>query len=180
MDKVSAAYWADSTFRDELAHSRTLAKVATQDYDLVYLAGGHGTMYDFPDNEHLQELIRRQYERGGLVGAICHGVGGLLNVRLSDGSYLISGRRLTGFSWFEETLARRKSVVPFNLEAELKQRNPIYRKAFFPMTSKVVVDGHLIRGKILSTLRRWLLSLCATSLYSLPSHRFASHERIKK
>lgn len=104
-------------------------------------------MYDFPNDIHLQELVRQQYERGCLVGAICHGVGGLLNVKLSSGAYLIGGRHLTGFSWFEETLARRKSAVPFNLEAELKQRNPIYKKAFLPMTSKVVVDGNLITGQ---------------------------------
>lgn len=128
LDKVSASYWADADFREELAHSRPLSEVVGERFDLVYLAGGHGTMYDFPGDVHLQELVRQQYERGALVGAICHGVGGLLNVRLSSGAYLIEGRRLTGFSWFEEALARRKSAVPFNLEAELKQRGPIYKK----------------------------------------------------
>lgn len=54
---------------------------------------------------------------------------------------------MTGFSWFEEGLARRKRVVPFNLEAELRLRQPHYSKAFIPMTSKVVRSGRLITGQ---------------------------------
>jgi len=113
----------------------------------VYLAGGHGTMYDFPDNTAMQSLISRHYEDGKMVAAICHGVGGLLNVKLSNGNFLIKGKTITGFNWFEESLAGRKKKVPFNLEAALKERESHYRKAFIPMTSKVVVDGNLITGQ---------------------------------
>ena len=86
-------------------------------------------------------------ESGKIVSAICHGVCGLLNVGLSDGQLLVAGKKITGFSWFEETLARRKKVVPFDLEAVLKERGADYRKAWIPMTSKVVVDGTLITGQ---------------------------------
>ena len=64
-----------------------------------------------------------------------------------DGQLLVAGKKITGFSWFEETLARRKKVVPFDLEAVLKERGADYRKAWIPMTSKVVVDGTLITGQ---------------------------------
>src|SRR5579871_5328719 len=104
-------------------------------------------MYDFPNDATMQSIIKEQYERDKIVAAICHGVGGLLNVKLSDGEYLIKGKKLTGFDWFEETIARRKREVPFNLEAALKQRDVNYQKAFIPMTSKVVVDGNLITGQ---------------------------------
>lgn len=82
-----------------------------------------------------------------MVAAICHGVCGLLNVRLSDGEYLVREKELTGYSWFEEILARREKEVPFNLEETLKKRGADYRKAFIPMTSKVLVDGNLITGQ---------------------------------
>lgn len=82
-----------------------------------------------------------------MVAAICHGVGGLLNVKLSNGEYLIKGKSLTGFDWFEETLARRKREVPFNLEAALKERGADLKKACIPMTSNVVVTGNLITGQ---------------------------------
>lgn len=61
--------------------------------------------------------------------------------------YLIKGKTITGFNWIEESIARRKKEVPFNLEAELKKRGSNYKKAFIPMTSKVVADGHLITGQ---------------------------------
>lgn len=95
----------------------------------------------------MQAIIRNHYESGKRVAAICHGVGGLLNVRLSDGEYLIKNKTITGFNWFEESLANRKKEVPFNLEASLKERGSNYQKAFIPMTSKVVTDGNLITGQ---------------------------------
>lgn len=131
----------------ELNHSKSLASVENESFDCVYLAGGHATMYDFPNDKTLQNIIAQQYESGKKVAAICHGVGGLLNVKMSDGNYLIKDKKLTGFDWFEESIARRKKEVPFNLEAELKARGVIYKKAFIPMTSQVVVDGNLITGQ---------------------------------
>ena len=59
----------------------------------------------------------------------------------------MKGKKITGFDWFEETLANRKREVPFNLEAALKERHVDYKKAFIPMTSNVVIDGHLITGQ---------------------------------
>lgn len=147
LDKISKNYWEDEAFKKELNNSKTLTEVADTAFDLVYLAGGHGTMYDFPNDTTMQSIIQKQYESGKKVAAICHGVGGLLNVKLSNGEYLIKGKKITGFNWFEESLARRKKEVPFNLEAELIERKSDYTKAFIPMTSKVVVDGNLITGQ---------------------------------
>ena len=147
LDKLSKDYWNAPEFRNKLQHVQSLAEVAGRTFDCVYLAGGHGTMYDFPENVVLQTLLKQQYESNKLVATICHGACGLLNVRLSDGEYLIKGKKLTGYSWFEETLARRKKEVPFDLEAALKKRGARYEKALIPMTSKVVTDGHLITGQ---------------------------------
>ena len=58
----------------------------------------------FPDNAVLQAILKTHFESGKIVSAICHGVCGLLNVGLSDGQMLVAGKKITGFSWFEETL----------------------------------------------------------------------------
>lgn len=147
LDKMTKDYYQSRTFMDELNRSKSLQEVENEKFDVVYLAGGHATMYDFPDDKILQSIIAKQYESGKMVAAICHGVGGLLNVKLTNGKNLIAGKRLTGFDWFEESIARRKREVPFNLEEALKERGVIYDKAFIPMTSKVVVDGNLITGQ---------------------------------
>lgn len=147
LDKISKEYYENKIFMTALEHTKSLSEVSEESFDCIYLAGGHATMYDFPDNVTLQHLIRDQYEQNKIVAAICHGVGGLLNVKLSNGEYLIKGKSLTGFDWFEETLARRKREVPFNLEAALKERGTDLKKACIPMTSNVVVTGNLITGQ---------------------------------
>ena len=147
LDKISRNYWDDPAFRRMLQHTESLNEISGKMFDCIYLAGGHGTMYDFPDNAVLQSIIKSHYESDKMVAAICHGVCRLLNVRLSGGEYLVRNKELTGYSWFEEILARREKEVPFNLEEALKERGADYRKAFIPMTSKVVVDGNLITGQ---------------------------------
>lgn len=147
LDKISTTYWNDVSFRQLLNNSQRLSDVSDIQYELVYLAGGHGTMYDFPNDRAIQSVVKKQYEGGRLVAAICHGVGGLLNVKLSNGEYLIKDKSMTGFDWFEETIARRKREVPFNLEAAIKERGADLKKAFIPMTSNVVVADHLITGQ---------------------------------
>lgn len=108
LDKISRSYYENPAFMSELNHSKSLLEVQNEDFDCVYLAGGHATMYDFPDDLIMQNMIRKQYESGKMVAAICHGVGGLINVKLSSDTYLITGKSMTGFDWFEETIARRK------------------------------------------------------------------------
>jgi len=109
MDKISKNYWSDTAFRELLQHTKSLDEVSTRQFDCVYLAGGHGTMYDFPDDAILQTIIKKQYESNKMVAAICHGVGGLLNVKLSNGDYLIKSKKLTGFDWFEEKHCQTKN-----------------------------------------------------------------------
>lgn len=147
LDRISKDYYADMAFMNELNRSKRLEEVKGEAFDCVYLAGGHATMYDFPDDVHLQSIIIDQYNEGKMVAAICHGVGGLLNVKDSSGAYLIKGKMMTGFDWFEETLAGRKREVPFNLEAAIKERGADLKKACIPMTSNVVVDGNLVTGQ---------------------------------
>jgi putative intracellular protease/amidase len=78
---------------------------------------------------------------------VCHGPAGLLEVRLSGGEYLISGKDVTGFSWREEELAKREKAVPYNLEEELKRRGAKYSTSSVPFKSYVVEDGLLITGQ---------------------------------
>lgn len=147
LDRLSKKYWNDIDFRKLLHSTKCLKEFTNSQFDIVYLTGGHGTMYDFPKNEILQNIIKRHYESGKIIAAICHGVCGLLNVKLSNNENLIKNKKITGFNWFEETLARRKMNVPFNLESELNKRTNFYKKALIPMTSFVVVDDNLITGQ---------------------------------
>ncbi len=144
----SAKAWHRDTQKMALLE-RTLHpdEVRASDYDAIYFTGGHAVMYDFVDSEGLQRLTREIWEQGGVVSSVCHGYCGLLNTPLSDGSLLIAGRKMTGFSWREEELARVDKLVPYNAEHEAKRRGARYEKAMLPFVSYVVTDGRLVTGQ---------------------------------
>ena len=122
-------------------------RVDSADYDAIYFTGGHAVMYDFPGSAGLQRITRELYERGAIVSSVCHGYCGLLDVTLSDGSYLIAGKKMTGFAWLEERLARVDKLVPYNAEAKAKERGAHYEKGTLPFLSYAVVDGNLVTGQ---------------------------------
>jgi len=139
-------HYRDKQFMDRLNHTLRLTEVSAADYDAIYLAGGHGTMWDFRSPE-LGRLLADFYESGKIVSAVCHGPVGFLEARLSDGSWLVRDKDLTGFSWAEERADNRDEIVPFNLEEELKARGARYTKAMLPFGRHVVKDGRLITGQ---------------------------------
>lgn len=139
--------YMDRAFMDRLENTKKVSDVKLEDYDAIYLTGGHGTMFDFPKSQDLEELMARFYEAGRVVSTVCHGAGGLLNVKLSNGEDLINGKDITGFSWPEEGLAKRDMAVPFNLEEELEKRGAKYSKADKPFATYVRKDGRLITGQ---------------------------------
>lgn len=139
--------YQDRAFMDLLDDTPSLADVADQRFDAIYLTGGHGTMYDFPSSEELARLIQRIDADGGVVSAVCHGPAGFLGARRADGAPWLQGRKVTGFSWPEERLAGRREAVPFRLDDALKEQGAKYTTALWPMTSKVVVDGRLVTGQ---------------------------------
>lgn len=147
LDSITKKYYKDDTFMKLLNNTPSIESVDAINFDAVYLTGGHGTMYDFVDNKKLNEIIAHLYESGKIVSAVCHGVCGLINVKLSNGEYLVKGKTLTGYSWFEEILAFRKKQVPFNLEKILKERGVNYEKAFIPLSSNLKQDKNLITGQ---------------------------------
>ncbi len=145
---ASARAWRDDPARMALLEDTAAPdRIDPADYDAIYFTGGHGVMWDFPDSAGLQRITREIWERGGIVGAVCHGYCGLLNTRLSDGRLLVAGRRVTGFSWREEILAGVTKAMPFDAEAEMIRRGALYRKAWLPFVPHVVADGRLVTGQ---------------------------------
>lgn len=116
-------------------------------YKAVYYTGGHGTMWDFPDNKALQTISEQIYRQGGIVSAVCHGVAGLLPLQAENGTTLIAGKTVTGFANIEETLSGIKSQVPFSLQDQLIERGAKYKRAFIPFTSYVIRDDRIITGQ---------------------------------
>lgn len=145
---AAALSWLESeTGQQVLADTPAPDQIDPVDFDSIYFTGGHAVMFDFTDSPGLQALTRQIYERGGVVGAVCHGYCGLMNVRLSDDSLLIAGKHMTGFSWPEEVLAGVANDVPYNAEQTAKDRGALYQKALIPFVPYAVTDGRLVTGQ---------------------------------
>lgn len=132
---------------DRLGATLRPDQVRPEDYAAVYFAGGHGVIWDCPENAALQKIGVHIYESGGVVSSVCHGAVGLLNIRLTDGRLLIAGKEVTGFSNEEERLAKLDEHVPFLTEDELKKRGAIYRKADQPFIEFAVASERLVTGQ---------------------------------
>lgn len=146
MDGGFKAYLRSPELQQKLADTRRPDQVSADDYVAIYFAGGHGTLWDFPQNQALAQLAARLYEQGKVVSAVCHGVVGLLNVRLSSGNLLIKGRAVTGFADLEEKLLGLATKVPFLTESALREHGARYERGF-PFLPHVAVSERLITGQ---------------------------------
>ncbi|WP_255609010.1 type 1 glutamine amidotransferase domain-containing protein [Micromonospora sp. PLK6-60] len=141
----------DRTQNDFLAMAGVASTARATDvdpsgYDVIVFAGGHGTMWDFPDNPDLTRIAASIYERGGVVSAVCHGPSALVNLKLSDGSQLIAGKRVAGFTNDEEDAVGLSAEVPFLLADRLTEAGATHVPG--PnFTEQVVVDGRLVTGQ---------------------------------
>ncbi|MFG2821646.1 type 1 glutamine amidotransferase domain-containing protein [Kitasatospora sp. NPDC048365] len=147
LDKTAKAWHSDPARMALLENTAGPEEIDASEFDAIYFTGGHAVMYDFPDSEGLQRITREIFEQGGVVSSVCHGYCGLLNTRLSDGTHLVAGRKVTGFAWREEVLARVAEHVPYNPEEEMRKRGALYEKARLPFVSYTVVDGNLVTGQ---------------------------------
>jgi putative intracellular protease/amidase len=138
-------FLADREAMERLAATRPIDRAADV-YDIVFLAGGHGAMWDMPENAALSALLSDVFARGGVVGAVCHGPAGLIGATAADGNPLVAGRRVAGFTDEEERLMKLESTVPFLLETRLRELGAIFEPGP-PFTPKAVRDGRLVTGQ---------------------------------
>lgn len=145
-DPVQRAFLDDPRMSAELADTRRPEQIDAGQYAAIFYAGGHGVMWDFPDNTGLAGIARDIYEAGGVVSAVCHGPAGLVNITLSDGSYLVADKEVSAFTNDEETAAGCADIVPFLLQTALEQRGAKHTAA--PNFERhVVVADRLVTGQ---------------------------------
>jgi len=145
-DPINQKLWSDEEFQKGVSRTLSPDQLDPSRYAAIFFVGGHGTMWDLPDNEPLAKAAAAIYERGGVVGAVCHGPAGLVNVKLSDGKYLVAGKDVAAFTNEEEKAVGLEKVVPFLLVDRLKERGakPHGAANFQP---KVVVSERLVTGQ---------------------------------
>ncbi len=129
-----------------LTHSLPLDNVKAVDFDMVFIAGGHGSMWDIARNETVRKLVEAFEVANKPIGAVCHGVAALLTVQNQQGDCFVKNKQLTAFSNIEEAASGLADTVPFLLETELGLLGAVYSQGA-KYTSHVVVDQNLVTGQ---------------------------------
>jgi putative intracellular protease/amidase len=145
-DPVNKKFWDNEYYRNKVHNTMKPSQVNPGEYVAVHYAGGHGTMWDFPDNEKIASITSSIYENKGVVSAVCHGPAGLVNVKLNNGEYLVDGKTVSAFTNEEEKAVKLDSVVPFLLESKLKERGAEFEQSG-NWQKQVSVDGRLVTGQ---------------------------------
>jgi hypothetical protein len=91
-----------SMLRDTLA----ISTLDLNQYDAIMVAGGQAPMFSYREDSRLHNAIRAFYEAEKPVAVHCHGVAALVDLKLSDGSYLVEGKRSRAL-----VTSRRLSVI---------------------------------------------------------------------
>jgi putative intracellular protease/amidase len=144
-NEVSNARFLQEGGWEKMQHNRKLSEVDAGEYDAIFVPGGLAPMVDMPDHALLKKIIAETYERKAVVGAVCHGPVSLLNVKLSNGSFLLQDKNITSFTNEEEN-NYAKDDVPFLLESALTEQGGKFHAAT-PWSDHSIADGNLVTGQ---------------------------------
>lgn len=137
---------ADKGAQMALAHTLPLKEISPADYDALFFPGGHGPLWDLAEDKNSIALIETMYAQGKPVSAVCHAPGVFRHAKSPDGSPLVQGKSVTGFSNSEEAAVGLTEIVPFLVEDELQKNGGNYSKGA-DWQSYFLRDGNLLTGQ---------------------------------
>ncbi|NEV64545.1 type 1 glutamine amidotransferase domain-containing protein [Thiorhodococcus minor] len=141
-----AWFLENPTAMERLRDTVPLAEIDFGDFVAVFLPGGHGAVFDLPSDAHLGRILGDAADRGAVIGAVCHGPGGLVGATRSNGEPLIAGYQVTGFTNSEEQAVALTEVVPFLLEDRLRELSGDFVQGD-DFTPFAVRDRNLVTGQ---------------------------------
>jgi putative intracellular protease/amidase len=145
-DPINKAFIENKKYSEQIENTKKPSEINPKDYAAIFYVGGHGTMWDFPDNKELAEIASKIYENNGVVGAVCHGPVELVNIKLSNGDYLVKGKNVTSFTNEEEAAVGMTDEMPFLLETKLKELGANFSKTE-NFQANVAVSERLVTGQ---------------------------------
>lgn len=129
-----------------IQNSLPVANLAIDAYDAIFFPGGHGAMWDLPEDPHVRRLVEAAHAAGKIIAAVCHGPAGLLSAKGEGGGSILAGRRVNAFTDSEEEAAGLAAIVPFALESRMRELGGQFEKAD-NWHAHAVRDGALITGQ---------------------------------
>lgn len=144
--EIDEIYYSNDFQNRALKHSLKVSDLDPQDYFAIYYTGGHGVLWDFPNQPALSSITNSIFKQGGFIMSICHGLAVLVTIKDDQGNYLINNKKITGFTNFEEILSGKLFKVPFLTENQAKKAGAKFVQKR-PFASFAVQDGQFITGQ---------------------------------
>ena len=139
-------FLADNIAMSKIKATPSIDNIDTRKYSAIFLPGGHGTMWDYPENKNLANIVSKTLSDNKIVAAVCHGPAGLVSAKDANGDSIVKGKTVAAFTNSEEEAVEHTDVVPFLLETRLKELGANFSSVedFQP---HAVADGNLITGQ---------------------------------
>lgn len=145
-DKINAAFYADPEKMKIVKETVKLSDLQNTNFDAVFIAGGHGPMFDLANNAVLAEIMNKTYSDSGILGAVCHGPAAFVGVKDKNGLYLVADKRINSFTNDEEEKTPYFEDMPFLLESKLVEQGAKF-EASGPREPHLSVDERLVTGQ---------------------------------
>ena len=129
-----------------LRQTKKITDLDYDKYDALYFPGGHGPMFDIAFDEKIKKVVEYFYSKNKIIGAICHGVAGLIGAKDENNEPVVKNKKITSFTNKEEHIIKFDEFVPFLLETKLKElgANFVENK---PWSEHVEVDNNIVTGQ---------------------------------
>lgn len=177
MGPFDYAFLNDKEAMSKVENSILIGEVDPQKYDAIYFVGGKGTMFDFPNDRHVQALVKYFWNHKKVIAAVCHGPAAFINVQSENGDFFVSNKALSSFTNDEELflIPTAKEIFPFLLQSKLEERGADFL-AGENYLNNVVIDGNLITGQNPWSVWELAESTIRALGYSPVQRRFTAEE----
>ncbi|MDA9918663.1 type 1 glutamine amidotransferase domain-containing protein [Porticoccaceae bacterium] len=120
-------YLNDPTLLAKVENSLLIDDVDFTQYDAIFLVGGWGAAYDLGYSEVLAKKLGDAYygAKEPLMGSVCHGALGFINVKDLNGNKLIASRAMTGVT-DKQVKELGIELTPLHPETELRKAGAVF------------------------------------------------------
>ncbi len=145
-DKINALFYGSPDKMKIVKETIKLDDLHNQHFNAVYVAGGHGAMFDLPNNKALETIMKSTFISGGVLGAVCHGPAAFVGAKDNNGSCLVTGKRINSFTNTEEKVTLYYNDMPFLLESKLVELGAQFESSR-PREPHLAVDTRIVSGQ---------------------------------
>ncbi|MCH9659554.1 MAG: nuclear transport factor 2 family protein [Bacteroidetes bacterium] len=147
-DDTSKKQLYNEDFMYAMKYTLSPSQVDPSKYKAVQYIGGGSAMFGVPENTAIQQIAMEVYEEhNGIISSVCHGSAGIVNLKKKDGSFLVAGKKVSGYpDAFEAKDRPHYDTFPFKITQTLESRGAIFTHGD-RNTAYVETDGRLVTGQ---------------------------------